>query len=220
MVPESISISSGENFMKPTRYPVLALGVLAAASLSFTTAQGAQAAAATQDGSPAARSSMSVQERNVELVQRPLKLEARKLEPVAGQLTPPVITDPVSGPACCATEWGDKLKATTEFDVSGEGLPGHLVRVRANFTNGDSTTQIKNERVRVGSDGHWTVRRFKASTSDLVRGSQQIEINATQYIPATRVREPDGEAHAVPVILRFNEPRRRGPAGQAASSGG
>lgn len=140
------------------------------------------------------------------------------LEPATQQFTPPVITEPTSGYICCAHRQGQSVAISSELDVSGEGLPGHLIRVRVELKNGDSRSSITNERVRVDDDGRWRVRWLEVSADNVYTNSAFIEINATQYFPATQVRQEDDEAHAEPVFLRYRTPARP-PMGATSTSG-
>jgi hypothetical protein len=144
--------------------------------------------------------------------------QVSNLEPAVKQLTPPVITEPTSGYICCAQRQGQNVSISSELNVSGEGLPGHLIRLRVELKNGDSRSTITNERVRVDDDGRWRVRWLEVSASDVHTNSAFIEINATQYFPATQVRQEDDEAHAEPVFLRYRTPPRH-PLGATSTSG-
>lgn len=165
-------------------------------------------------------SSMKMELANPPLREVTRKPMARDLKLVGGQFTPPVITDPTSGIACCASGYhGIPIRIKTEFDVSGEGLPGHTVKVWANLENNGARSLIKHTRATVGDDGRWRAMGFKVSSDDMDTASGFVEINATQIFPATEVRQPDDEAHAEPVILKYRTPKTP-PMGAASSSGG
>lgn len=168
------------------------------------------------DAKQAQQSSRVVQGVNPDMRAMPKK---PTLERVGDQLTPPIITDPAGGYICCASNGSQGEEVNANFEVSGEGLPGHTIRVRAALDNSGNITQIKNTRTTVADDGHWKVRGFSLQMSGVWTNSAVIEVNATQYFDATEVRQPNGEAHAEPVYLRFRTPKRR-PMGQAATSTG
>lgn len=176
----------------------ITLGLSAAMALPVPAAQKSQKGA-VQVQTPA--SPRVMQQDNSRIRELP------SLQPAAGLHARPVITSPVSDfRACCAKWLGDKIEMSAKFDVEGTGSPGNKVRVRVDLHNGDSTYSIKNERVTVNPQGHWRLRWVKVSSPDMNTNSGFIEINATEYFPATQVRTPDAEAHAKPVNLSFRTP--------------
>ncbi len=223
---------------------LMTLGIFAAMAMPLQAAQPAQPSAATQDASQ--RTVQQKSPKSKRMVAEPGKARSMQkqselssptaiqqvspklrrqpdLQLAPGQFERPVITEPVSNSdTCCMSgrRWsGDNLKIETEFDVAGTGLPGHRIKVWAYFHNDGSKSLIKSSSATVGADGRWKARFFKLTSPDSA-ASAFIEITATQYFDPTRVREPEGEGHAVPVILKYRAPPSRPNGGAAASTGG
>lgn len=194
----------------------MTLGLSAAMALPIHAAQPSPTGAA-QDAPRTSPGVMQQVESPLRAV--PAKPKARNLKLAPGQHAKPVITAPVGPYTCCASRMGNKIEVNTEFDVTGTGTPGHTVRVRVDLDNGGTKSAVKNQRVTIDPQGHWKLRWVKVSSPDMNTNAGFIEINATEYFPATQVRQPDGEAHAKPAYLRFRTPAQR-PMGQAASHSG
>lgn len=205
-----------ETTMQLRTIAIISVGLSAAIMMPLEAAQPALAAAAQQrvheiDRPPPT----TVAKPPTQVVPRGPR---RDLEPVHGSVSRPVITEPAATTdMCCVSDMGWKMVASSEFDIRGEGVPGHQVKVNVTLDNGGSRSRVANKQATVGEDGIWQVRWIEVSTEDLKSGSF-IEINALQVFPATRVREDDREVAALPVYLRYRVPSRRN--GGAAVRGG
>jgi len=205
--------------MQPKNNVFKTLGIFAAMAM-LPAVQSAPASAASQDdSSPRVVRSVSPQLRPV----APRISQPAKATPVPGQFERPVITEPVSNTdTCCWTgnRWsGDDSTIETEFHVAGTGVPGHRIQVWAHFHNDGSSSLIKRSSATVDADGRWTARFFKVTRLNPA-DSPYIEITATQYFAPARVREPEGEGHALPVILKYQKPTHPPFRGYASPSGG
>ncbi|MGY1424456.1 hypothetical protein [Lysobacter sp. A289] len=198
--------------MQPKTMAVISIGLSVAMMMPLHAAQ------QTQAEGPVMRAA-NPQLQQIQPVQKLQRAPRRgDLELVPGQLSRPVITDPTdTSNMCCAQNYGSSVWASSEFDIHGEGVPGHLIKVRVDLNNDGSSYRVANKWTTVGEDGLWKVRWIEVSTKKL-KGGAFIEINADQIFPATEVRQPDGVAKAKPIRLEYRIPSR--PAMGAASSSG